>query len=105
MEWCYGQLAPPERLLLRRLGALRGRFGLQDAQAVAAGGQLTPETVAATLAELHARALVAREGLSAAPCYHLLPPVRQFARERLRATPEADVVLARAQAMEARRAP
>jgi predicted ATPase len=105
MEWCYGQLAPPERLLLRRLGALRGRFRPADAQAVAAGGRLTPEEVATALAELHARALVAREGLSAEPRYHLLPPVRQFARERLRATPEADAVLARARVLEAQREP
>jgi predicted ATPase len=105
MEWCYGQLAPPERLLLRRLGALRGRFRPADAQAVAVGGRLTPEEVATALAELHARALVAREGLSAEPRYHLLPPVQQFARERLRATPEADAVLARARALEAQREP
>jgi predicted ATPase len=105
MEWCYGQLTEAERLVLRRLAGFRGRFTLADAQAVAAGGRLSPEEAAAALAVLQARALVAREGLAAAPRYHLLPPVRQLARERLQATPEAAAVLARCRGLETARAP
>lgn len=98
LEWSYGQLAEPERLLLRRLGAFRGRFTAMEAQVMASGGRLAPDDVAVVLAELQARALVVREGMPSRLRYHLLPPVRQFARERLQATAEAGAILARCQA-------
>ncbi|SEF78679.1 Predicted ATPase [Actinacidiphila yanglinensis] len=74
--WSHELCAPLERLLWARLSVFRGSFDLAAAQAVAAGGPLRAEDVAATLDRLVAQSVVHRVGaapVSAATPGSVLP--------------------------------
>jgi len=94
VSWSYDLLSEAERRLLNRLSVLRGGFGLDVAEQVAAGGPLAPETVAGLLAGLAGKSLVQ---VQAGPVirYSLLETVRQFAAGRLAASGEETAVHAR----------
>jgi predicted ATPase/class 3 adenylate cyclase len=85
IDWSYQLLDPSEQLLLRRLGIFTGGFTLDAVEMVcpdeSASGSLRAEEIAATLAELVSKSLVAFDLASAR--YRLLEPVRDFARELL----------------------
>ena len=94
VSWSYDLLSEAERRLLNRLSVLRGGFGLDVAEQVAAGEPLPPETVAGLLADLAGKSLVQ---VQAGPVirYSLLETVRQFAAGRLAASGEENAAHAR----------
>jgi predicted ATPase/DNA-binding CsgD family transcriptional regulator len=94
VSWSYDLLSEAERRLLDRLSVLRGGFGLDMAEQVAAGEPLAPEAVAGLLASLAGKSLVQ---VQAGPVirYSLLETVRQFAAGRLAASDEETAVHAR----------
>ena len=91
VSWSYDLLSEAERRLLNRLSVLRGGFGLDVAEQVAAGDPLAPETIAGLLASLADKSLVQ---VQAGPVirYSLLETVRQFAAGRLAVSGEETAV-------------
>jgi predicted ATPase/DNA-binding CsgD family transcriptional regulator len=94
VSWSYDLLSEAERCLLDRLSVLRGGFGLDVAEQVAAGEPLAAEAIAGLLASLAGKSLVQ---VQADPVirYRLLETVRQFAAGRLAASGEETAVHAR----------
>jgi predicted ATPase/class 3 adenylate cyclase len=91
VEWSHNLLDAGERTLLRRLSAFAGSYDLAGAEAVAAGGELTDRAVVPCLAGLVKKSLVVPvEGR-----YRLHETIREFARERLVESAEADEVARR----------
>ena len=88
VEWSHNLLDDEERTLLRRLSIFSGSFDLAGAEAVAAGAELAERAVVPCLARLVKKSLVVTlEGR-----YRLHETIREFARERLRESAEAEGV-------------
>lgn len=89
LDWSYGLLAEPERLVLRRLAIFVGTFTLEGVQAVAAGGDLSETDVANTVDHLWAKSLLsastAEDGVAR---YRLLEITRAFAVGKLQESGE-----------------
>jgi predicted ATPase/DNA-binding SARP family transcriptional activator len=81
VDWSYGLLTDPERVLLQRLSVFRGSWTLDAVQAVAGGEPLQPTAVVDLLGRLVDRSLVVVERTGAR--YHLLETIREYATERL----------------------
>lgn len=83
LDWSYALLAPPERVLLRRLAVFVGGWSREAAEAVCGGGEVTTGGVAELLDRLAAKSLVQRHdgdaGGTEQPRYQLLQTVRQYA--------------------------
>ena len=94
LDWSYDLLSEAEKRLFCRLSAFAGGWTLEAAEAV--GVCLEGETVLGLLGTLVDKSLVvvevAEEGSAR---YVLLEPVRQYAREKLEESGEAEVVLRR----------
>jgi predicted ATPase/DNA-binding SARP family transcriptional activator/DNA-binding CsgD family transcriptional regulator len=94
LDWSYDLLSEAEKRLFRRLSAFAGGWTLEAAEAV--GECLEGETVLELLGTLVDKSLVvvvlAEDGSAR---YALLEPVRQYAREKLEAGGETEVVLRR----------
>ncbi|WP_369259337.1 AfsR/SARP family transcriptional regulator [Geodermatophilus amargosae] len=107
VEWSHQLLSEPERVLLRRLSVFRGRWTLEAAQAVGAGGSLPPAAVVDLVGRLVDRSLVVVDRAGRSPGeetpgdrtpddrtpgvrYHLLETIREYAAERLAESGEAD---------------
>jgi predicted ATPase/class 3 adenylate cyclase len=90
IEWSYDLLEPEEQMLFRRLGAFTGEFDLEATEAVCGGAPLVPDDVLDLLGVLVDKSLVQRTG----DRYIMLETIREFARERLAGTEEADIVAA-----------
>ncbi len=86
LDWSYQQLGPREQRVLSRLSVFRGGCTLEAAEAVAGVEPLTASQVLPAIEELATRSLVRVDVLGEHARYHLLEPVRQFARARLAAT-------------------
>lgn len=84
LDWSYGLLAEPERLVFRRLSIFVGTFTLEGAQAVAAGGDLKPAHLESIIDHLVAKSLIsaatADDGVIR---YRLLEMARAFAIDKL----------------------
>ncbi|HEX2072817.1 MAG TPA: BTAD domain-containing putative transcriptional regulator [Geodermatophilus sp.] len=91
VDWSHDLLTGPERVLLRRLSVFRGTWTLEAVEAVACGEGPAPAAVVDTLARLVDRSLVVVDR-EAGPRYHLLETIREYARERLAESGEADRV-------------
>jgi len=89
LAWSHALLTEDERVLFRRLSAFSGGFGLEAAEAVAAGDPLGAHAVADVLARLVDKSLVVADGGTGGYRYRLLEPVRQYAREQLADAGEA----------------
>jgi non-specific serine/threonine protein kinase len=83
MDWSYGLLTEPERVLLRRLEVFTGGFDLEAAEAVCCGPPLAREHVLDALVGLVDRSLVSMD-TAGRPRYQLLETVRHYGGERLR---------------------
>ena len=94
VAWSYQLLPPNEQRVFRRLGALPGRFPIEAASAVLAGGEGSAQIgdVVRDAASLIDRSLLLRaEGAVAArPLYEMLETVRAFAALELTAAGERD---------------
>jgi predicted ATPase/DNA-binding SARP family transcriptional activator/DNA-binding CsgD family transcriptional regulator len=96
LNWSHELLSAKERELLRRLSAFAGGWTLEAAEAVGASDGIQEEEVLDLLSNLVDKSLVVAEVMAGeVGCYRLLETVRQYARERLEASGEADAFLRR----------
>ena len=89
VAWSHDHLSDLQRLLFLRLSVFAGAFGLSSAEDVCAGGSLRSEEISATLAALVEQSLVVPLDTAGGRRYRLLETIRQFARDRLTAMPDA----------------
>ena len=93
LDWSYELLNEPEQVLFRRLSAFAGGLTLEAAESVGAGGGIEEEDVLEILSHLVDKSLVvAEENWERGARYRLLEPVRQYAREKLRVSGEAEAI-------------
>jgi predicted ATPase/DNA-binding SARP family transcriptional activator/DNA-binding CsgD family transcriptional regulator len=93
MDWSYELLSEIEQVLFRRLSVFAGHFTLEAAESVGAGGGIEEEDILELLSMLVDKSLVvAEESWERGARYKLLEPVRQYARELLEGTEEAEAV-------------
>jgi predicted ATPase/DNA-binding XRE family transcriptional regulator len=99
VAWSYQLLGPNEQRVFRRLGALPGRFPIEAAAAVVAGGEgpsATSDDALRAAASLIDKSLLLRAETSLAtrPLYQMLETVRAYAALELTAAGERDDALA-----------
>lgn len=99
IEWSHDQLSADERSMLDRLAVFAGAFDYSAAESVGAVRPASSTPVVDVLDSLVSRSLVARDpdgerspGDQTTPRFRLLGMIREFALERLQASPEADAV-------------
>jgi predicted ATPase/DNA-binding SARP family transcriptional activator/DNA-binding CsgD family transcriptional regulator len=93
LEWSFELLGEPEQALFRRLAEFAGGFTLDAAESVGAGEGIDEEDVLELLSMLVDKSLVvAKENWETGARYRLLEPIRQYAREKLRVSGEAEAV-------------
>jgi non-specific serine/threonine protein kinase len=90
VDWSYDLLRAPERLLLRRLSVFAGGWALKAAEAVCAGDGIAENEVLDLLAQLVDKSLVQAEAQGGQERYRLLETIRQYGREKLEETGEAE---------------
>jgi predicted ATPase/class 3 adenylate cyclase len=88
IDWSYDLLDEDERALFRRLAVFAGSFALDAAEAVDPHANFAADDVLDLLARLVEKSLVVHDAPSGR--YHLLETVRQYAQERLDASPDGD---------------
>ena len=92
LDWSYELLGEEERKLFRRLSVFAGGWTLAAAEVVGAGNDLEESAVIELLSQLVDKSLVRIELTGEALRYGFLEPVRQYAREKLGQSGEAEVV-------------
>ncbi|SON63567.1 Putative HTH-type transcriptional regulator [Mycobacterium simulans] len=92
VDWSHALLTGPERILFRRLAVFVGCFWLDDAQAVAGGGDIERYQILDELTLLVDKSLVVADDSRGRMCYRLLETGRQYALEKLDESGEVDVV-------------
>ena len=91
IEWSYGLLTEPERVLFRRLGVFAGGWTVEAAEAVTAGDGLDRDDVLGNLMRLIDKSLVMTDaGTGGRVRYRLLVTLRHDAVERLLHHAEAE---------------
>jgi non-specific serine/threonine protein kinase len=97
MDWSHALLAEPERALFRRLAMFTGGWALDAAEAVCALDDelLAPDQVLPVLAQLIDKSLVEVSEHAGSARYRFLEPVRQYARDQLRASGEEEALVRR----------
>lgn len=83
VDWSYQLLSEVERFVLCRLSVFPGAFGLEAAQAVAAGVEVSRLDVVAAVDGLFSKSLLVSEGEGADVRYRLLEVTRDYAAVRL----------------------
>jgi len=93
IAWSYDLLAPAEQSLFRRLTVFTGGFTLEAAEAVGnAAGEPGLDVLDGVAALVEASLLRRTEGLDGSSRYAMLETIREFGRERLAESGEADAV-------------
>src|SRR5829696_3881695 len=101
LDWSFELLSEPERELFGRLSVFAGGWTLEAAEAVGGvGGGVDEGNVLDLLSKLVDKSLVvadagAQQQEEGASRYRMLEPVRQYARERLEESGQADAVRSR----------
>ena len=96
LEWSHELLSEAERVLFGRLSVFAGGWTLEAAEMVCSGKGIEEGEVLDLLSELVDRSLVEAEaGQEGVPRFRMLEPIRQYGRERLEESREADTVLRR----------
>ena len=83
MDWSYGLLTEPERILFRRLGVFVGGWTLAAASTVACDRDLPEPSVLDVLGGLVDKSLISTDTSAGTVRYSMLETVRQYALERL----------------------
>jgi predicted ATPase/DNA-binding CsgD family transcriptional regulator len=92
IDWSYDLLSEKEQALFRNLAVFTGRFGMEAAEAVCSGENLEREGVFDLLTHLVEKSLVLVVERDGEARYRLLETVRQYGKEKLRETGEAEPV-------------
>jgi predicted ATPase/DNA-binding CsgD family transcriptional regulator len=93
LAWSYDLLSGTERTLFGRLSVFAGGWTLEAAEAVGEGNGIERDEVLTLLSALVEKSLVvAKTEEVASPRFEMLETVRQYGRERLEASGEAEVV-------------
>ena len=90
LDWSYGLLAEPERVLLRRLAIFAGPFSLAAASAVATGPELAASDVIDLISSLLTKSLVTARADAGTARYRLLDTTRAYAIEKLEESGERE---------------
>jgi predicted ATPase/DNA-binding winged helix-turn-helix (wHTH) protein len=93
LDWSHDLLPEPERVILRRLAVFAGSVPLDLAERIVADNKLTPAEVLEGIGNLVSKSLVMRD--RAGLTYRLLETTRAYAREKLSAAGEQEVVARR----------
>jgi predicted ATPase/class 3 adenylate cyclase len=91
LNWSFRLLKPSERRFFTRLAIFDGSFALEAAEAVAWEDGLRGDALV-LLGSLRDKSLVSYATEAGLSRYYLLDVVREFARERLRESPEAPLM-------------
>ena len=89
MDWSYGLLPEPERILLRRLSVFAGGWTLEAAEGICSGEEVGASGVLDLLTHLVNKSLVVAETRAGEARYRLLETVRQYGLDRLVESGEA----------------
>jgi predicted ATPase/class 3 adenylate cyclase len=89
VDWSYGLLQQPERVLFRRLSVFAGGWTLEAAEAVCAGDELESFDVLDVMMQLMDKSLVVADELDR---YRMLETLREYGRERLSESDETKSV-------------
>ncbi|MFD6990461.1 BTAD domain-containing putative transcriptional regulator [Streptomyces sp. NPDC059943] len=92
IDWSWGLLTAPERVVLRRLAVHSGSCSLEAAEAVSSGDGVRPADVIELLARLVDRSLVVLSDRPEGPRYRLLESVKEYCLEQLGAADELTAV-------------
>jgi predicted ATPase/DNA-binding CsgD family transcriptional regulator len=90
MDWSHDLLSLEERALFRRLSVFAGGFTLEAAESVCTGGGLERDEVLDLLSHLVDKSLVIMREEGGEGRYRLLETVRQYGREKLSESDEAE---------------
>jgi predicted ATPase/DNA-binding winged helix-turn-helix (wHTH) protein len=89
LDWSYDLLTEVERSVLRRLSLFVGRFSLEAAQVVAAGGAVDGWQVVESIDNLVTKSLASFDPTGPTLRYRLLDTTRRYLHQRLEASGEA----------------
>ena len=92
LDWSFGLLNDPERILLSRLGVFQSAFDREGAITVAVDDVLGHSAVLEGVTSLAAKSLIVTSREGQTPIYKLLESTRQYALEKLGNGPEANVL-------------
>ncbi len=95
IDWSHDLLDDLERAVFRRLSIFAGAFGLDAAEAVAAGGDVDSYAVLDVIGRLVDKSLLIVDERSDPTRYRMLESIRQYARDRLLDAGEVDDTHAR----------
>jgi len=88
LDWSYGMLAEPERVILHRLAIFAGPFSLDAATAATASPELAAPNPIELLSSLVAKSLVVADVEGAIARYRLLDTTRAYALAKLKESGE-----------------
>lgn len=91
LDWSYGLLSDPEKVLFRRLSIFAGRFSLDAAEDVCGDDEVRANAVLDLLARLVEKSMVSLDGSR----YRCLETIRSYGRQRLVEAGELDTLQAR----------
>ncbi len=94
IDWSYELLSEQERVLFQRLAVFEGGFTLEATEGVCAGRGIEPDDILELLSHLVDKSLVVvgtqQQGREAR--YRLLETIRQYARDKLLGSAEAEII-------------
>lgn len=90
IDWSYNLLSEEERLLYRRLGVFTGGWTLQSAGEICADDRLPNTAIRALMGQLVSKSLITADTGAEEARYRMLETLREYARERLNETDEAE---------------
>ncbi len=90
MDWSYGLLTEPERILLRRVSVFAAGFTLEAAEAICGGNDVATSEVLNLLLRLVDRSMVVATDRGHQSWYRLLETVRQYSWQKLVEAGEVD---------------
>jgi predicted ATPase/class 3 adenylate cyclase len=92
IDWSHDLLSEPERTLLRRFSVFAGGWTLEAAESVCAGDSLGSDQILDVLLHLVDKSLVVADIQRNEPRYRMLETIRQYAREKLWAAGEGEIL-------------